>query len=74
MDYYVYENWQAGPPKAVIHIGTCGFCNDGKGLSKGDYNRSHGRWHREGDTLEKARATARALCTVEIRECRCVKH
>lgn len=30
MAYYVYENWTA-EHKAVIHIGTCGFCKEGKG-------------------------------------------
>ena len=27
MNFYIYENWQAGPRKAVIHVGNCGFCN-----------------------------------------------
>jgi len=29
MDYYIYENWTA-EKKAVIHRGSCKFCNDGK--------------------------------------------
>src|SRR5437867_6205781 len=30
-EYYVYENWSAGPHKAVLHRGSCGQCNAGKG-------------------------------------------
>jgi len=25
--FYIYENWQAGPRKEVIHDGSCGHCN-----------------------------------------------
>src|SRR6195256_1158289 len=28
-EYYIYENWAAGPHKAVLHRGTCGQCNAG---------------------------------------------
>lgn len=41
--YYVYENWTA-ENKAVIHRGSCGNCQDGRGCHphiKGDKN---GRW------------------------------
>ena len=41
--YYIYENWQAGPHKLVVHSGTCGFCNNGGGL-KGGTNPRYGRW------------------------------
>jgi hypothetical protein len=34
--YYMYENWQAGPHKAVVHVGTCGFCKDGNGRAGGN--------------------------------------
>ena len=26
---YLYENWQAGPHKTVLHRGSCAFCNNG---------------------------------------------
>lgn len=41
--YYIYENWQAGPRKAVIHRADCGHCNNGRGRSKGDSERGDGR-------------------------------
>ena len=31
MAFYIYENWQAGPHKAVIHRGDCRYCNQGRG-------------------------------------------
>ena len=30
-DFYIYENWAAGPHKIVLHRSTCGQCNHGKG-------------------------------------------
>jgi len=33
--FYIYENWQAGPHKAVIHRGSCGHCNNGQGKTGG---------------------------------------
>ena len=30
-DFYVYENWLAGPHKVVLHRSGCGQCNHGKG-------------------------------------------
>src|SRR5436309_2904690 len=29
--FYIYENWQAGSHKAVIHRSDCPYCNNGKG-------------------------------------------
>src|SRR5258706_12717406 len=29
-EYYIYENWAAGPHKAVLHRGSCGQCIAGK--------------------------------------------
>jgi hypothetical protein len=42
--FYVYENWRAGPHKLVIHIGSCGDCNDGHGKA-GATNPAYCRWH-----------------------------
>jgi hypothetical protein len=36
VSYYVYENWQAGPHKSVIHSDECGFCNHGAGPAPAD--------------------------------------
>lgn len=70
--FYIYENWQAGPRKAVIHRGSCGHCNDGSGKA-GGYNRNHAQWHGPYDTLQDARAASNALRNIVNRsECACV--
>jgi hypothetical protein len=76
MIYHVYENWQAGPHKAVIHAGDCGFCNGGRGVA-GGYDPRHAQWHpasgRGFATLSQARAFVRGLAGVVLRqEHRCV--
>jgi hypothetical protein len=55
MAFYVYENWQAGPHKTVIHEGSCGFCNHGAGRA-GGYDPSHAEWH--GPFITEAAAEA----------------
>lgn len=40
--YFVYENWTA-EDKAVIHYGTCPYCNQGKGIHTNKGTRN-GRW------------------------------
>lgn len=40
--YFVYENW-AAEDKAVIHFGSCSFCNQGKGIYP-DSSTRNGRW------------------------------
>lgn len=52
--FRVYENWQAGPHKAVIHRGSCGFCKDGAGRA-GGYDPWHGQWHGPFDTWQRPR-------------------
>jgi hypothetical protein len=75
MGFYVYENWQAGPRKAVIHRGDCRFCNEGNGRA-GGYDPAHARWHPGRapgfGTLSEARDFSRSLDVVERREHRCV--
>ncbi len=72
MRLYVYENWQAGPHKAVIHRGSCGYCNDGAGVA-GGYDPRHAEWHGPFDTLERAEAASRALPgVIDHHRCRCV--
>ena len=44
MSYYVYENWTA-EHKAVIHRGSCGNCNEGRGCHKNPLCGRNGRWH-----------------------------
>src|SRR5439155_10224524 len=33
--FFVYENWAAGPHKAVLHRSQCGQCNSGKARPAG---------------------------------------
>src|ERR1700682_4562219 len=44
VDFYVYENWLAGPHKIVLHRSGCGQCNHGKGRPVG-HDANHARWH-----------------------------
>jgi hypothetical protein len=70
--FYIYENWQAGPRKAVIHRGLCGNCNDGKG-KVGGYDPAHADWHGPFDDLDAAREASKALPHIlHHLECRCV--
>ncbi len=34
-EFYIYENWAAGPHKAMLHRASCGQCSSGKGTSLG---------------------------------------
>jgi hypothetical protein len=73
MSFYIYENWQAGPHKAVLHNGSCGFCNNGQGLAGGS-DPKHGTWHGPFPSLNEARV-AQERMNVQVRsECRCVPH
>src|SRR5438046_9601224 len=44
VEFYVYENWLAGPHKIVLHRSSCGQCNSGKGRPAG-HDANHARWH-----------------------------
>ncbi|HEY6369919.1 MAG TPA: 4-hydroxy-tetrahydrodipicolinate synthase [Candidatus Sulfotelmatobacter sp.] len=71
-DFFIYENWAAGPRKIVLHRGTCGQCSHGKGRPAG-HDVNHARWHGPYATLPQARETAHAMTGVLIRsECKCV--
>jgi 4-hydroxy-tetrahydrodipicolinate synthase len=70
--FYIYENWHAGPHKAVLHRSTCGQCNNGKGRPSG-HDANHARWHGPYATVAEARATSQQMAGVLIRsECKCV--
>ncbi len=49
-DFFVYENWLAGPHKIVLHRSGCGQCNHGKGRPAG-HDANHARWHGPYATL-----------------------
>jgi hypothetical protein len=70
--FFVYENWQAGPHKAVVHRSTCSQCNSGKGRPAG-HEPNHAAWHGPYASLGEAREVAHNLPGVLIRsECKCV--
>ena len=71
-EFYVYENWAAGPHKIVLHRGSCGQCAHGKGRPAG-HDVNHAKWHGPYTNLAEAREAARAMTGVLIRsECKCV--
>lgn len=71
-EFYIYENWVAGPHKIVLHRGSCGQCNQGKGRPAG-HEANHARWHGPFATLAVGRETAHGMAGVLIRsECKCV--
>ncbi|MBV9180633.1 MAG: 4-hydroxy-tetrahydrodipicolinate synthase, partial [Acidobacteria bacterium] len=70
--FYVYENWAAGPHKAVLHRSSCGQCNHGKARPAG-HSANHARWHGPYPSLAEARQVTQSLPTVLIRsECKCI--
>jgi 4-hydroxy-tetrahydrodipicolinate synthase len=71
-DFFVYENWLAGPRKIVLHRSSCGQCNNGKGRPTG-HDPNHSKWHGPFATLSEARQTAQTIPGVLIRsECKCI--
>jgi 4-hydroxy-tetrahydrodipicolinate synthase len=72
VNFYIYENWLAGPHKIVLHRSSCGQCNHGKGRPAG-HDANHARWHGPYAALAEARDTAHNMTGVLIRsECKCV--
>ena len=53
VNFYIYENWLAGPHKIVLHRSSCGQCNHGKGRPAG-HDANHARWHGPYATLTSA--------------------
>ena len=72
VEFFIYENWAAGPHKIVLHRGYCSQCSHGKGRPSG-HDVNHARWHGPYATLAEARGIAHAMTGVLIRsECKCV--
>ena len=72
VEFYIYENWLAGPHKIVLHRSTCGQCNHGKGRPAG-HDPNHSRWHGPYATLAATREASHNMTSVLIRsECKCV--
>jgi 4-hydroxy-tetrahydrodipicolinate synthase len=72
LGFFVYENWAAGPHKAVVHRSNCGQCSNGKARPAG-HSADHSRWHGPYATLAEARQITQTLPNVLIRsECKCI--
>jgi len=72
VNFFIYENWLAGPHKIVLHRSTCGQCNHGKGRPSG-HDANHARWHGPYATLAEARQASHNMTGVLIRsECKCI--
>jgi 4-hydroxy-tetrahydrodipicolinate synthase len=72
VDFYIYENWLAGPHKIVLHRSSCGQCNHGKGRPAG-HDANHAKWHGPYATLAEARDISHNMAGVLIRsECKCI--
>jgi 4-hydroxy-tetrahydrodipicolinate synthase len=71
-EFYVYENWAAGPHKAMLHRASCGQCSSGKGRPSG-HDPNHSRWHGPYHNINEAREATHQMPGVLIRsECKCV--
>jgi len=72
VNFFIYENWLAGPHKIVLHRSTCGQCNHGNGRPAG-HDADHSRWHGPYVSLSEARNASHSMANVLIRsECKCV--
>ncbi|MGH9498495.1 MAG: 4-hydroxy-tetrahydrodipicolinate synthase [Terriglobales bacterium] len=72
VNFFIYENWLAGPHKIVLHRSTCGQCNHGKGRPAG-HDANHSHWHGPYASLSEARNASHGMANVLIRsECKCV--
>src|SRR6059058_3581097 len=72
LNFFLYENWLAGPHKVVLHRSTCSQCNHGKGRPAG-HGDNHARWHGPYATLSEARDASHHMQGVLIRsECKCI--
>jgi 4-hydroxy-tetrahydrodipicolinate synthase len=71
-EFFIYENWAAGPHKAILHRASCGQCSSGKGRPVG-HDANHSRWHGPYGNLAAAREATHQMPGVLIRsECKCV--
>lgn len=58
--YYVYENWQASD-KAVVHKGSCPFCNYSQGTGRSTEGTAHGKWHGSLESEDQALTYEKSL-------------
>jgi 4-hydroxy-tetrahydrodipicolinate synthase len=71
VNFYIYENWIAGPHKVVLHRSSCNQCNP-NGHAPGPAS-DHSRWHGPFHKLDEAREASHVIPSVLIRsECKCI--
>ena len=56
--FWLYESWGSGPRRATIHVGSCGFCKEGRGSRERGSRLTYGRWHGPFAYLAEARWNA----------------
>jgi 4-hydroxy-tetrahydrodipicolinate synthase len=70
--FYVYESWQAGPRRTILHRSSCNSYRNGRGRT-GSPDAAYARWHGPFPTSQEARNVSRGLQGVLIRsECKCI--
>lgn len=60
MSFHIYQNWTA-ENKAVLHEGSCKYCNHGKGCHKNIRGDKNGKWHGPFNSVEDVERYARDL-------------
>lgn len=74
MNYYVYANWRADN-KAVIHVGDCGHCNEGKGQNRSkSRGTENGIWSNPFRSYEEAKRYALSLNMAKVLDCKLCAH
>jgi len=71
MSYWVYENWTA-ESKAVIHKGSCSYCNNGSGCHANPLGNKNGEWHGPFNTVAAAQSAAQATKRLVQKKHSCV--
>lgn len=70
--FFLYESWQAGPHKLVLHRSICSACRNGTSHPAGG-DEAHSHWHGPYTTVQQARETSRGMSNILIRsECKCM--
>lgn len=44
MKHYIYFNWQDKPHNGILHLSSCGDCNNGQGKNKSKIEGQNGVW------------------------------
>ena len=71
MRYWFYEHWTADD-KAVVHAGSCGCCNEGRGCHGASQATLNGKWQGPYKSLADAKSAAKSTGR-PVRIHKCVK-